>query len=114
MTTTNALRLGTLFLAKANTWKHKDGTAQIRVHVALTTPDEDGKFWAVRGTTQPHPAATSLKVQPNAISKLLKTTWFSALPDAVVQLDINEVRRITGNITAQEFNALWDKVEAQA
>ena len=109
---TNTLRLGTLFLAEAAAWTHRDGTAPVRVHAALTAPDAAGCFWAARGTTQWHAPTTSVKVEPNATSRLLRTTWFSALSDAVVQLNVNDIKRVTGSLTANEFNALWDRVES--
>ena len=108
------ITLGTLFLAKADTWGHQDGTATIRVHAAITAPDEDGNFWALRGSSQYHSPKTSKKVAPSQTSHLLKTTWFSVLEDATVHMNVRDIRRITGTLTAQEFNSTWDLIEAQA
>lgn len=103
---------GQLFLAKAAEWAHRDGTAQVRVHVALTTQDADGYFWALRGTSQHRDRAAQVISEPTALNRLLKATAWVVEPRALVRVHRTEVVRMTGRLEADTFNKVWDKVEA--
>jgi hypothetical protein len=107
-----AVAFSQLFLAKAAEWAHRDGTAQVRVHVALTTEDADGYVWALRGSSQLRTRTAQVVSEPSAQNRLLKTTAWVVERRALVRLHRSEVIRVTGTLEADTFNKVWDKVEA--
>ena len=108
----NATTHGQLFLAKAQDWAHRDGTAQVRVHLALTTEDADGYVWALRGSSQLRDRSAQVVSEPTALNRLLKTTAWVVEPRALVRVHRTELLRRTGRLEADTFNKVWDKVEA--
>lgn len=109
--TTRPVAHGQLFLAKAADWAHRDGTAQVRVHVALTTEDADGYVWALRGSSQPRTRTAQVVSERTAQNRLLKVTYWVVERRALVRLHRSEVIRVTGTLEASTFNKVWDKVE---
>jgi len=102
----------TLFLASAPDWAHSDSTAAVRVHAALTDPDETGHFWAIRGSSQLKPRPSELIVLPDRVNALRVATSFVVARPALVCLHQSQVTRITGLLHPEQFNRLWDLVEA--
>ena len=102
---------GQIFLAEAADWTHRDGTAAVRVHVALTTEDEDGYLWALRGSSQLRRGTVQAVSEPTAQNRLHKVTAWVAERRAMVRLHRSEVIRVTGTLEAETFSQVWDLVE---
>lgn len=101
-----------LLLAAASDWAHNDGTAAVRIHAALTDPDETGHFWAIRGSSQLRTRTTQVVSEPSAQNRLLKITAWVVERRALVCLHRSEVIGVTGTLEADTFHKVWDGVEA--
>lgn len=103
-----------LFLATCPEWTHADGTAPVRVHLAITSVDEQGGFWAVRGTTRhdSRKAGQAVYVQRDALNNLKRDTTFVTTKEGIVYVTTDQVRRVTGRIDEATFNQIWDQIEA--
>ena len=105
----------TLFLARCQDWAHADGTAPVRVHLALTTPDENGDFWAVRGTTRHdnRRQGQAVRVNRTTFNNLKMDTTFVTTREGLVQLNVRNAGRKVGQIEETHFNQIWDQIEAK-
>lgn len=102
-----------LFLASCPDWAHADGTAPVRVHLALTPVDQDGGFWAARGTTRHdnRKAGQAVHVKRDAQNNLKRDTTFVTTREGLVYVNASDVRRITGQIDERSFHTIWDQIE---
>ena len=104
----------TLFLATCPDWTHRDGTAPIRVHLQLTEVDENGGFWAVRGTTRHdnRRAGEAVFVARDAQNNLKRDTTFVTTQEGVVYVTTKQVIRTTGSLDGDTFDTIWDQIQA--
>ena len=102
-----------LFLASAQDWAHLDGTAAVRIHLALTDPDETGHFWAIKGSSQLKPRPAELVVLPDRSNRLRVATSLVVNGKGLVRLHRDQVIRTTGLLHPGQFSQLWDLIEAQ-
>ena len=104
-----------LFLATCPDWTHQDGTAPIRVHLAITPVDENGGFWAVRGTTRHdnRNPGQAVFVRRDAANNLKRDTTFVTTQEGIVYVTTNQVRRVTGQVDEATFNKIWDQIEVK-
>lgn len=102
----------TLFLASAPDWAHRDGAAAVRIHLALTDPDETGHFWAIKGSSQLKPRPAELVVIPDPSNRLRVATSFVVNRKGLVHLHRDQAIRTTGVLHQEQFNQLWDLIEA--
>ena len=102
-----------LFLATCPDWTHRDGTAPVRVHLQLTEVDEQGGFWAVRGTTRHdnRKAGEAVFVKRDTQNNLKSDTTFVTTQEGVVYVYSDQVRRVTGQIDWETFSTIWDQVQ---
>ena len=104
----------TLFLATCPDWQHRDGTAPIRVHLQLTETDEQGGFWAVRGTTRHdnRKQGEAVFVARDTQNNLKRDTTFVTTQEGVVYVTADQVIRTTGQLDWDTFNTIWDQIQA--
>lgn len=105
----------TLFLARCKDWTHADGTAPVRVHLQLTATDENGGFWAIRGTTRHdnRRQGEAVFVKRDSLNKLIRDTTFVTTKEGLVYLTQADVIRATGRIDEDSFSKIWDQIEAR-
>ena len=101
------------FLAQCTGWAHTDRSAQVRVHLALTSPDAEGNFYAVRGTTrhEGRVKGQAVRVNRSTANGLKLDTTFVTTRDGIVQLNKDDVIRVVGQVEERHFNTIWDQIQ---
>ena len=102
----------TLFLARLQGWGHEDGTAKVRVHVALATEGE--YIFVAPGSSQQGHRSHQVVVKRDTNNNLIKDTAFVLNLNDCRWVHTSDALRTTGHVNDQAFSEMWDVVEAQA
>ena len=102
----------TLFLCRLNGWGHQDGTAKVRVHVALAT--EGDWIYVAPGSSQQGQRAHQVVAKRDGLNNLIKDTAFVLNQKDCRWVHTSEALRVTGKVNDETFSAMWDQVESQA
>ena len=101
----------TLFLARLQGWGHEDGTAKVRVHVALATEGE--YIFVAPGSSQQGHRPHQVVVKRDTENNLIKDTAFVLNLNDCRWVHTSDALRTTGRVNDQTFSQMWDQVEAQ-
>ena len=102
----------TLFLARLQDWGHQDGTAKVRVHVALATEGE--YIFVAPGSSQQGYRRHQVVAKRDGLNNLIKDTAFVLGLKDCRWVHTSDALRVTGKVDDETFSAMWDQVEAQA
>jgi hypothetical protein len=105
------LKASQLFLARLEGWGHQDGTAKVRVHVALATEGE--WIYVSAGSSQLTSRAHQVVIAKDSTNQLIKSTAFVLGVNDCRWIHTSETLRVTGEITNDQLADMWDQLEAQ-